>query len=223
MAAIDNSPTYLAIKDRDLDKLAKVMSGTMEDEWFDIGQAVAVAAEVDPANTTDHLRLFKSPRLPEWTAYRELTSIKRNLILRQPSSALKTAISLGACCLDVQGEKSCATVQILPEKSPRGSSIQLCSGLGLTPILRAQSHRVLHCHLAAGAKVFGDETFKDRIYTRQEFSDALGRLNAIQNPIGLRFFEVSSLELSAIKALEKNDWEPALSSQEIWEMFSPEA
>ncbi|KAH6913690.1 hypothetical protein BKA70DRAFT_1421952 [Coprinopsis sp. MPI-PUGE-AT-0042] len=79
MAAIDNSPTYLAIKDRDLDKLAKVMSGTMEDEWFDIGQAVAVAAEVDPANTTDHLRLFKSPRLPGWTAYRELRDGIQNL------------------------------------------------------------------------------------------------------------------------------------------------
>ncbi|KAH6899369.1 hypothetical protein BKA70DRAFT_1230960 [Coprinopsis sp. MPI-PUGE-AT-0042] len=79
MAAIDNSPTYLAIKDRDLDKLAKVMSGTLEDEWFDIGQAVATAAEVDPANTTDHLRLFKSPRFPEWTAYCELRDGIQNL------------------------------------------------------------------------------------------------------------------------------------------------
>ncbi|KAH6899368.1 hypothetical protein BKA70DRAFT_1527065 [Coprinopsis sp. MPI-PUGE-AT-0042] len=70
--------------------------------------------------------------------------------------------------------------------------------------------------LAAGAKVFGDETFKDDIYSRQEFSDTLWRLNAMQNPIGLRFFE-------AVKALEKNGWEPARSSHEIWEMFSPAA
>ncbi|KAH6888252.1 hypothetical protein BKA70DRAFT_1332045, partial [Coprinopsis sp. MPI-PUGE-AT-0042] len=141
MAAIDESPTYLAIKEHDLDKLAQVMSGTLEDEWYDIGEAIAVAAELDPAKTSDHLRLLKRSKLPEWTAYHDLLDgIKKLWYIHQAQPAPETTVigpqtatSLGACFLDVRGENSFAMVQIWPEKSPRGSSIQLFLGLTGNP------------------------------------------------------------------------------------------
>ncbi|KAH6899370.1 hypothetical protein BKA70DRAFT_1437516 [Coprinopsis sp. MPI-PUGE-AT-0042] len=225
MAAIDNSPTYLAIKDGNLDKLGQVMSGALEDEWYDVGDAIAVAAELDPANTTDHLRLFKSPKLPEWELYRELRDSIQKLwyINYEQPDPETTMISpqnhyLIGCLLSgcARQEELCYGPDLAGEIAP-GLQHPAAFGSWTDPRFY-ELNAIGSCItiLAAGAKVFGDKIFKDYIYSRQQFTDAIGCLNTIQNPIGLRFFEV-------VKEFEKNGWEPALSSQEIWEMFSPEA
>ncbi|KAH6893930.1 hypothetical protein BKA70DRAFT_1320002, partial [Coprinopsis sp. MPI-PUGE-AT-0042] len=198
MAAIDESPTYLAIKEHDLDKLAQVLSGTLEDEWYDIGEAIAVAAELDPAKTSDHLRLFKSPRLPEWTAYRDLLDgIKKLRHIHQAQPDPETTVIgpqnryLIWCLLSgcARREQLCYGPDLAGEVAEGLQHPAVFGSYRDSRFYELKAVGSCITILAAGDKVFGDETFKDYIYTRQEFSDAIGRLSAIQNPVGLRFFE----------------------------------
>lgn len=221
MAALDESPTYHAIRDQNLEKLAQIMNGAVEDE-YDVEDAIAAAAEVDPANTSDYIRLFTNPKLPEWTAYRELLDAMKSLWYINETQPNPEATVIGpqnryliGCLLagcarrgklcygpDLAGQVAEGVQHPAAFGSYRDSRFYELKAVGSCIAI-----------LAAGGTIFGDETFKDYIYTRQEFSDSIGRLNAIQDPVGLRFFE-------AVKVLEKNGWEPALTSQEIWAMFS---